>query len=232
MNPGIYRPLVCCMFSLFSICTLAQLVAFSGKDANSPDEFAFVALQDIAPTTIYFTNQDWDNTSGAFVNPGNEGSLAFTNTATILKGTVVQVSETSADMFTVTGATATATILIGDGWSPTAADPHYAFSATGPDPLTTVTEVHAFLNTLMGGATATMDPTSGDNASPNAVVCNFTATQPVGVDYDQDRSTATVATLSDPANFLESFSTTNLTLDLTAFTNPGLPVVLESFNVD
>jgi hypothetical protein len=216
-----------CLFLVFSLSANAQLVAFVGKDSNSPDEFSFVALSEIPnATNIYFTNRDWDNTSGVFT--GTKGTLLFTSSATILKGTVTQISETAANTFTVTGGSGNATIIDGS-WSAFGADPHYAFSSNTPgDPLNNVTEVYSFLNT--DTSDPQMNPTSGTNNSPNALVLDFNANPAiVAVDFNADRSTATKTELMNPANYLSGAS---ITLDLTSFTSPTLPVELESFEVE
>jgi hypothetical protein len=65
--------------------------------------------------------------------------------------------------------------------------------------------------------------TTGTNASLNAVIVDFIGVQPVGADFGGDRSTATLADLTDPASFTTGAS---LTLDLTPFSGAGLPVEL------
>jgi hypothetical protein len=191
--------------------TLAQpIVAFSGKDSDSPDELAFVALTDLsAGTQFYVTNNDWDNTAGIFSNSG-EGTLLFTVSATIPHGTVTQVSETSDNTFTVTGGAGTATFVAGADWTPSAADPHYAFTTTNAvSPLTNVDQIFALMLTQLA-APAETDPTTGMNASPNAIVVDFTAT----------RIIATNATLANAANFYADDGT--ITLSLTGFFGVGL----------
>lgn len=208
----------------------AQLVAVSGKDSNPPDEFAFVALSNIPNTTqIFFSNQEWDNTTGQFLSDG-EGTIVFTATALISQGTVTRIEETASNTFAVTGSGTVALVVGSSDWSPTAADPHYAFTASNSaSPTTTVTEIYALVFTVTGGMPASADPTTGTNNSPNAVVASF-STQYTGVDFNGDRSTATVNDLKNTANYTTAIGPTNLTLDLTSFS--AVPVELQEFAIE
>ncbi len=220
----------------------AQFVAFVGKDSNPDDDFTFVAMVDIPiNTVIYFTNRQWNNTaapSGSFLSDG-EGTLVFTATSMIPQGTVTLIVETAADTFSVQSDSGgglgaglgTATILGGSAaWSPTSADPHYAFAASNPgDPFASITEIYALMSTLSGGFAASFDPTTGNGASPNAVVVDYSNSQATGIDFTGDRTTADPAALANPSNYLEGAS---ITLDTTFFTSTALPVELESFSVD
>ena len=211
-----------------------QFVAFTGKDSNALDEFAFVALTEIPNgTKIFVTNLDWDNTMGQFSATG-EGTLLFTAAENIARGTVVRVNETTdtSDLFAVTPGTAGTAALVGaTSWTPTAGDPHYAFTATNDaDPINTVTEIYAALLTQTV-APNNLDPSTGTNASVDAIVADFTGgSQPAGIDYSADRSMATPTTLATTSNFTAGAGT--ITLDLSPFSGPGLPVELVEFSVD
>ncbi len=224
----------------------AQTVAFVGKDANSPDEFSFVALTDIpAATTIYFTNRLWDNTTASFDVDG-EGTLAYTTSSIIPQGTVTLIqtpdggmtftdtSEDSAGMSQDYGAAAL--VAGSENFTPTSQDPFYAFAASNPaDPIASVTEIYAYLQALTPTEAAMAmfveaDPTTGMNASPNAVaVVVQSDPRAVAVDYNADRSTATPSTLASGANFLTGAS---ITLNLAFFDSGALPVELTDFEID
>jgi hypothetical protein len=233
-NQNFIKIIILLSFIIFSVNATAQLVAFVGKDANSPDEFSFVALQELpSGTEIYFTSWDWDNTTGNFVNPANEGTLLFTSTAIIAKGVVTQISETAANSFTITGGLGTAAVVGGQSWSVTSADQHYAFtSSNSVNPETNVASngIYALLNTpqTMSPPGPEIIPLTGTNASPNAIVVSISG-QPIAVDYNADRTTATKADLMNPSNYS---SGSNITLDLTSFTNASLPVDLQSFEIE
>jgi len=223
------------VLSVWPAAAQTHLIAFTGKDTNAPDEFAFVAVNDIPNgTVIFFTNYDWDNVSGTFGTAGTEGTIMFTATALIPRGTVVQVQQdvpSTAGPYTVTGS-GTATHVAGEPiWAAVSADPHYAFAASNSsNPLTTVTEIYAYMDTDPDDASATAkNPTTGTVASPNAVIVDFVGVQPVACDFNGNRSTATLADLTNPANFLVSAS---ITLDLTSFSGGSLPVELSGFTVE
>lgn len=200
--------------------SFADMVAFTGKDANGDDEFAFVALQSIPDgTRIFFTNNDWDNVSGEFLTVNDEQTLSFTASAEITMGTVVQIAEVgSTQTFTVTGVSGTATLVSG-GTGTVSADPHYAFtSANASSPLNTVTEIYAYMDTDPDNADgSSKDPRIGTNPSPAAVMLDFEGIQPVNTDFSGNRSTAIPADLTDPTLFTND-ADTNITLDLTPFT--------------
>jgi len=217
---------------LLGVPGMAQLVAFTGKDSNPAptDEFAFVALQDLAPgTTIFFTENDFDNTTGEFNS--TEGTILFTVAGgTIATGTVVQIAEdgVTANTFNVTnGGSSTAAQVGGSAWSPTSGDPHYAYSASNASsPWNTVTQVHAMLFPLINSSTfGTRDPST---VYPNAIVvdnASWAATQ-VAVDFTGDRSSATHTSLADSSNFTGGDGD----LDLSMFSS--VPVELASFTID
>jgi len=207
----------------------AQLVAFAGLDANFPDEFAFVALQDIPNgTEIYFTHANYDSGTNTF-DETTGGVLVFTVSGTLSTGTVVQITEASANSFTVTGNGGTATHLgASSNWivSGLSSNPHYAFGSNTPaTPWDDVDEVYALLAVTMN-ALGTLDP-SGNHA--NAIVCSgFDMNSYNTAEYTADRGSATHATLADQSNF--TTGTPDITFDLTAFTS--VPVVLTAFIVD
>lgn len=236
------RVVVAALFLFVSITAGAQtyLIAIVGKDANSPDELAFVALNDIPNgQPLYFTNERWDNSVGDFGSTG-EGTIRFTPSALIARGTVVHIAEhdMNANTYVLVGATGAVEHVSGT-WSPTAADPFYAFTASDSmNPLTSVETIYALVATQLNGMTATMDPTttSGMNTTvfPNAVVMNYNSSmvQPVGVEYMADRSLASPATFADSANYSVTTGAGNTVFDLTAYTSAALPVELSRFSVD
>ena len=205
---------------LTGLCAQAQLVAFSGKNSNPDDNFAFVALDNIPNgTVIYFTNREYNNATGEFTADG-EGTLKFTATADITMGQVIEIVEpsTPGNTFTVSSS-GTATFIAGSNWSPTSADPHYAFAAsTDVSPETNVTEVYAFMDTRTGvHAGTSSDPSTGTFRYEHAIVCDWTQSQAVSIDYDLNRGLAAIQFLEDcePPTF---FSDANTPIDLTNFT--------------
>lgn len=205
---------------MFGTTAYADFVAFTGKDANGDDEFAFVALETIPNATeIFITNNDWDNTTGQFLTASDEQTVLFTATAEISMGTVVRITEDgSSQTFTVAGASGTA-VLASGGSGTVSADPHYAFASSNTgSALDTVTEIYAYLDTDPDDADgSSKDPRIGTNASPDAVVLDFVGVQPVNTDFGGNRSTAVPSDLTDTTLFVND-AQSDITLDLTAFT--------------
>lgn len=208
---------------LISLSGHAQLVAFSGKNSNPDDNFAFVALDNIPNgTVIYFTNREYNNTTGEFLTDG-EGTLKFTATADITMGQVIEIVEPNApgNTFTVSSS-GTATFIAGSDWSPTSADPHYAFAAsTDVSPETNVTDIYAFMDTRSGVHAGTnSDPSIGNFAYADAIVCDWTESQAVSIDFNLDRTLTGIQFLDDcdSSTFLEDsltpISLQNYTFDI------------------
>lgn len=200
----------------------AQLVGFTGKDTNTPDEFAFVALEDIPNgTQIFFTEANYDNSTDSFSSA--EGHILFTVSGTLTEGTVVLISETSDDMFTVTGNGGTATLVPGASWIATTNDPHYAYSASNAtSPWDNVTEIHSMIYVVLAGTLGTLDPKVD---YPNALVAHGFFSANAAADYTGDRNAASRQTLQMVSNFTEGDGD----LDLTFF--GSVPVILMSFTI-
>ena len=239
--------LVAVFLLLTSTGVNAQLSTVIGKNSNAPDDFVFVALTEIANgTDIYITNRAWDNTLGNFVVDG-EGVILFTATSTIPKGTVSLITPTDPSNFTVAsdsggglGAGLGNAGLVGaTTWSPTSSDPFYMFRSDvpGADPGVNVDEIYGLLSTLTPAevvANPQLNPATGTNHSPNAVVFFFQSDpRESGIDFNGNRSTATPADLENQANYLDlNAPDTFLILNTTFFSSTGLPVELESFSIE
>lgn len=200
----------------------AQLVAFTGKDSNSPDEFAFVALQDLPDgTQIFFSESDYNNANNTVTV--SEGHLRFTVSGTLSTGTVVQISETGANTFTVTGNGGSATHIAANDWSMTASDPLIAYSSgpTSSTPWVNVSEVHAMM-WVTNVALGTRDPSPNH---PNAIVLHGFASTQTAADFTGNRA-ATLSSFSDISNY----TTGDGDLDLTDFST--VPVELMSLEIE
>lgn len=201
----------------------AQLVAFTGKDSNSPDQFAFVALQDIPNgTQLFFTECNYDNSTDTFAN--SEGHLMFTVSGTLTRGTVVQISETGDNTYTVTGNGGTAVHVGSANWSATANDPHYAYSASSTtEPWNNVTEIHSMIFVVTAGTLGILDPKVD---YPNALVAHGFFSSNAAADYTGDRNSATILSLQTISNFAVGDGD----LDLTFF--GSVPVELMSISIE
>jgi hypothetical protein len=230
-NPFLRRASLALICLMVGTTASANFVAFTGKDANGDDEFAFVALETIPNATeIFFTNNDWDNTAGVFLTVSDEQTVRFTATAEIPMGTVVRITEVgSTQAFTVAGASGTA-VLASGGSSTVSADPHYAFSSSNAgSPLSTVTEIYAYMDTDPDDADgSSKDPRIGVNASPDAFVLDFEIVQPVNTDFAGDRSTAVPENLTDAIFFIND-ALPDITLSLTPFTGLSGEIFADGF---
>jgi hypothetical protein len=66
-------------------------IAFTALNVDGDDDFAIVALSDIAASsTIYFTDYEWDEANTAFIETGTDGFLIWDTGASIIKaGTII-----------------------------------------------------------------------------------------------------------------------------------------------
>jgi hypothetical protein len=76
-------------------------IAFTGFNADEPDDLAFVALVDIpANTRIYFCDANWNGT--AF--PSGEGDFSWSHNAVVPAGTVITLNSVDPGLTTNLGA--------------------------------------------------------------------------------------------------------------------------------
>ncbi|MEQ8706255.1 MAG: PQQ-binding-like beta-propeller repeat protein [Phaeodactylibacter sp.] len=213
------------LFSLFflilpSTNLSAQDVAFCGWDGVGGDEFTFVLLRDhTAGEIIYFTEEDYSDVANGFDD--GEGHLAYTVPAGgLTENTVIQITETGVDAYTVTGG-GTAVHVVGTGnWSFSESDELYAYSSDTPDaPWGDVDEMHcfAYFQNLSLSSQPDQDPSSD---FPNCIILDFSPSPGNGTYNfnDPSRVNTTLADLQNPANWTNS-GITDITLSTTNFTN-------------
>jgi len=243
------------LFQLFChTSSFGQAVAITGVNTDGPDGFSLVALVDIpAGNNIFFTDMTYINASNTFVeldingNPSTaNGSVQVTWTGTWAEGTVIRVVETSTNVFTVTasagGPTGLAATIVyaGDGFSLAGSDGFSVYtsqSTTAPE--TNIDEIYGFVG---------IDPGSSDpdpNLDPDCPCSNdfpsidFNTTGVDGFNFNPAlrNSAASLADFNNLSNYVTS--TSNVTLDLTPFTNitfgstsslNALPVELIAFD--
>ncbi len=185
LNSFIHRShallLVFFLVGTMSLQAQTPKVAFVGATrTSSPDGFSFVAGEAIAEgAVIYFTDEEWRSACSAFhfdnlceVVDDGEPYLVYTApTGGLAAGAVVFISETSANVFAVTGAGGSVVLAGNGGFTLSASDVLFAFDTSNPaDPLDNVSEIYAALN-----LTDVFDGTDliGDDPRmdfPNAVV--------------------------------------------------------------
>lgn len=110
----------------------------AGPVAGQDHSFTFIALTDIpAGEIIYFTEEGWDDVSNIWAGT-TEGHAQWTAPAGgVSCGTVVFVTESGADVFTVTSGTIS--LVSGSGWNLSGGDQVLAYYAATPEPATTPT---------------------------------------------------------------------------------------------
>jgi len=103
-------------------------IAFTGFNADAPDNLAFVALKDIpANTRIYFCDANWNGT--AF--PSGEGDFSWMHTSVVPAGTVVALNSIDPGITTNIG-----TIVHDNGGGiSTGSEAFFAYLAAHPDSL-------------------------------------------------------------------------------------------------
>ncbi|HEY9645838.1 MAG TPA: hypothetical protein V6C88_05685, partial [Chroococcidiopsis sp.] len=133
-------------------------IAFVGFNADANDDFAFVALTDIAVgETITFTDNEWD---GSAFNTG-EGGFTWTASALVPAGTIVVFNNTSsaAGKTVSTGTLSTGAIALGNS-----DESIYAYQgAIGAPTFLSAVSNNAFGTTAAGSLTNT-GLTAGVNA--------------------------------------------------------------------
>ena len=212
-------------------------VAICGWDAFSGDEFTFVLLRDfIGGEIIYFTEDDYHDGTNNFDFAG-EGHIAYTVPGGgLLENEVIQITESSANIFTVGCASGTAVLVTGSGnWSLVVdalggmADEIYAYSASNPAaPWSSVTEIYSFAWSATSAPTADQYPTP----YPFSINVIFNVNGPFGVNadfIDGFRANTTIPIFLDGNNW-DKTNNSNVILSCTDFTNQMLPIELISFD--
>jgi hypothetical protein len=184
------------------------LVAITGLNHVTPDGFSFVAANDIpANTVIYFTDNNFDNTTLKFT-PGDAVFQWTSPGAVIPKGDVIVVTEPSPDTFSLScnmanGADCGNLVLISGNFAiATAGETFYAYADNDTDPTNGVVEIYATLFTGISSASGGNIPTTQDPSGifTNAVVVDgFPATAPNRTEYDATKRALPIV-LSDIGN--------------------------------
>ncbi|WP_290274919.1 T9SS type A sorting domain-containing protein [Algibacter miyuki] len=194
------------------------LVAITGlsHDASVQDAFSFVAIKDIpANTTIYFTEEEFDNTTLTFETDG-EAVIQYISPATIIPaGDVIVATETgtSTNIFNITcnGATGnscgTMTTVSGTFSINTSGESFYAYSDINSDPSDGITDIYAVLYTGSSPISGGFIPTKQDPSQiylSALVIDGFPSTAPKRIEYDETKRNILVtnADFKNTANWL------------------------------
>ena len=217
-------PLFLASFLLFCHFSTAQTIAVIGYNGTTGDGYSIVALEDIPGNTkIYFTDKEYSDVSNAFTI--EEGHWSYTTPAAgHLKGDVITFEETgtSTNVLTVNCNSGNCGTFLNDSGgsislASSTAEHVYAYDDNDNDPTNGVTNVYAVLYS-QGNMLADEDP-SGDY--PDAVVVD-------GFSLNGDHrefmvslrsGPVTLADLENPANYIVSTTSGNMTLSTVPFTN-------------
>jgi hypothetical protein len=181
------------------------------------DGFSFVALEDIAATTVvHFTRRIYDKTTLAFGNTFT-GTVKWTAGSGVNRGDVYTLMETSADVFTATcsdgSSCGTATNIDAGFTIPSGGITLFAYADNNDNPTDGVTEIYSALHTgdlSVGNGGAIPSISNPSAIYPNAVVVdNFPNATPSRVEYDPTKRNVTVSrtALVNTANWLHGQST-------------------------
>ena len=195
------------------------LVAIMGMthDSGSPDAFAFVAAQDIpAGTVVYFTEDEFDNTTLLFSS--GESVLQWTSPGggQIDKGDVIVVTETATDTFSLTcsdtsgNGCGSITVIVGGFAFATNGETLYAYEDSDTNPANGVDDIYGVMytgnsSTPGGNLPAIEDPTG---IYLNALVVDgFPAVAPDKTEYTPAGRAIPVgaADFENPANYDHAF---------------------------
>lgn len=184
------------------------LVAITGMSHLTTDGFSFVAIEDIpANTVIYFTEDEFDNSTLLFSS--GEALIQWTSPATgiISKGDVIVITETGTDTFTLScsntssNGCGTLVVLNGNSNLSTTGDTLYAYQDNDTDPTNGVTDIYAVMYTGGSGIPGGNIPASQDPSGiylSALVVDGFPATNPARTEYDETKRNVPV----DNADFV------------------------------
>lgn len=112
-------------------------IAFIGYNTDEPDGFSFIVLKDIPSyEPIYFTDEGWIDVTQSWVESYESHLLYTTPNGGLTCGTIVSISETSPDQFTVTDG-GSANIVNGISWSLSSGDQVLAYQASFARPSST-----------------------------------------------------------------------------------------------
>ena len=193
------------------------LVAVMGMSNAGPDGFSFVAAQNIpAGTVVYFTEDEFDNTTLMFSS--GESILQWTSPAggQIDQGDVITITETAPDVFTVAcsdtsgNGCGTVAVIIGGFALATDGETISAYADNDTDPTNGVVDIFSMMFTGVAGSPggnlpAIEDPT-GIYLSA-LIVDGFPASAPVKTEYTPAGRAIPVNTadFENPANYDHGF---------------------------
>lgn len=180
--------------------TSCPLVAICGINHLPSDGFSFVALDDlVAGTFVYFTEEEFNNTTLTFNALSGEAVLKWTVPAGVQRGDVFVVTEPSGNSFNLTcnsGTCGNINLESGSFEIASLGETFYAYADTDDDPSNGISEIYSAIYTGNFAVSGGNIPTIEDPSSvylQAVVVDGFPATAPSRTEYDPTKRNVTVA---------------------------------------
>ncbi|WP_299439149.1 lamin tail domain-containing protein [uncultured Aquimarina sp.] len=221
----LYFLLFTIVFSFASFGQTTGDIAFVGFNADGDDDFAIVALADIAAnSTIYFSDDELDG-MGGFVD-SNEGNIQWVTPASVIAaGTIVVFTDTDSDGNALYGASIGTITQVGSGTVNLSGNGDALFAYIGTDENTPTTFLAGIQN-----ETNNQGDLTGSGLTDGSTFITFTASgSPDGGEYNGSRNSETLFAnylplIGNPANWTTNSADGEaiLPLDTTAFVESAM----------
>jgi hypothetical protein len=217
------------LFGAFSITSFSQLligdIAFIGYNSDSgpgpgaDHSFSFITLTDIpGDEVIYFTEEGWNDDSDIWAGT-SEGHMAWTAPGVGIDcGTVIYITESGTDVFTVTGG-GTATLESGSGWNLSSGDQVLAYQALTAEPATTPTFISAINADDGNGSPVSLDPITNWNDPSTGPLGTAKSGLPFGLTNGVDCVSLFIAVFTEQDNAKYTGTLTGTSTALRALIN-------------
>ncbi|MFT6783543.1 MAG: hypothetical protein ACJA1A_003483, partial [Saprospiraceae bacterium] len=202
--------IICFLFLCGNVTVKAQLaigdIAFIGYNTDSGPEpstdhsFSFITLAEIPGSeVIFFTEEGWNDDANTWAGT-SEGHIEWTAPAIgVPCGTVIYITESGADVFTVTGG-GTATLESGSGWNLYGGDQVLAYQAATAEPATTPTFISGINGDDGIGAPVSLDPVTQWNDPSTGELGTQKSGLPFGLTNGDDCVSLFIAVFTEEDN--------------------------------
>lgn len=172
----------------------------SGPGPSTDHSFTFIALTDIPGSeVIYFTEEGWNDDADVWAGT-SEGHMEWTAPgAGISCGSIIYITESGADVFTVTGG-GTATLASGGGWNLSGGDQVLAYQADSPEPAETPTFITGLNGDDGNGSPVSLDPVTLWNDPSTGPLGTAKSGQPFGLTNGENCVSLFIETFTENDN--------------------------------
>ncbi len=196
--------MVCCT-SAFTQLAIGDIAFIgyntdSGPGASTDHSFSFITLTDIPGSeVIFFTEEGWNDDANTWAGT-SEGHIEWTAPGGgVSCGTVVYITESGADIFTVTGG-GTATLESGSGWNLSGGDQVLAYQAATAEPATTPTFISGINGDDGNGSPVSLDPSTNWNDPSTGPLGTAKSGLPFGLTNGDDCVSLFIAVFTEQDN--------------------------------